>query len=129
MSSIENPGCCTLRPFGGGLLVFDKLLIYPTSLAGPVGIGASSPAVEPTLGGVPAPFAYDLLCLSLCCRGSFIPLLEPSLNTLVSRGVLVVIVTARTSTSLRVVYDVHDCFADHHIINPAPSKGQAWRLR
>ena len=71
MSSIENPGCCTLRPFGGGLLVFDKLLIYPTSLAGPVSIGASSPAVEPTLGGVPAPFAYDLLCLSLSLSWEF----------------------------------------------------------
>ena len=47
------------------MLVFDKLLLYPTSLAGPVSIGASSPAVEPTLGGVPAPFAYDLLRLRL----------------------------------------------------------------
>ena len=48
----------------------DKLLSYPTSLAGPVYIGAPSPPVESTLGGVPAPFACDLLRfdlpLSLC---------------------------------------------------------------
>ena len=47
------------------MLVYDKLLLYPTSLAGPVSIGASSPAVESTLGGVPAPFACDLLRFSL----------------------------------------------------------------
>ena len=43
------------------MLVFDKLLLYLTSLAGPVSIGASSPVIESTLGGVPAPFACDLL--------------------------------------------------------------------
>ena len=37
----------------------------PTSLAGPVSIGASSPAVESNLGGVPAPFTCDLLSLGL----------------------------------------------------------------
>ena len=71
MSSIENPGCCTLRPFGGGLLVFDKLLIYPTSLAALVSIGASSPAVEYTLGGVPPPLDCDLLCLGLSLSWEF----------------------------------------------------------
>ena len=40
-------------------------MMYATSLAGPVSIGASSPAVVSTLGGVPAPFACDLLCLGL----------------------------------------------------------------
>ena len=53
-----NPGCCALGPFGGWLLVLDKLmLLYPTSLAGPVTIEASSPVVESTLGGFPAPLA------------------------------------------------------------------------
>ena len=42
---------------------------------------------------------------------------------------LVVIVTARTSPSLRgVVDDVHDCFVDRHNKKTAPSKGQAWRM-
>ena len=68
------------------MLVFDKLLIYPTRVAGPVSIGASSPAVESTLGGVPAPFACDLLCLGLSLSWEFSPLLKPSLlNTLASR--------------------------------------------
>ena len=49
----------------GGVLGFDKLLLYPTSLVGPVSIGASSPAVESTLGGVPGPFARDLLRFGL----------------------------------------------------------------
>ena len=65
MSSTEN---LVVAHFGlsvGGSLVFDKLLIYPTTLAGPVSIETSSPAVESTLGGVPAPLAYDLLCLGL----------------------------------------------------------------
>lgn len=34
----------------GAVLVFGKLLLYPTSLAGPVSIGASSPAAESTFG-------------------------------------------------------------------------------
>ena len=55
---------CTFRLFGGGLLVFDKILIYPTSLAGAVSVGEASPAVESTL-GVISPFACDLLCLGL----------------------------------------------------------------
>ena len=46
----------------------------------------------------------------------------------VGKGMLVVIVTARTSPSLRVVYDVHDCFVDRHKKDPASSNGQAWRL-
>ena len=41
-----------------------KLLLRPTNLADLVSIGASGPAVESTLGGVPAPFACDLLCRS-----------------------------------------------------------------
>ena len=42
---------------------------------------------------------------------------------------MVVIVTARTSPSVReVVHDVHDCFIDRHNEKTAPSKGQAWRL-
>ena len=72
------------------------LLLYPTSLAGPVSIGVSSPAIESILGGVPAPFAYDLLrfglSLSSCLvsfdssSGSLSPLLTPSLlHTLASR--------------------------------------------
>ena len=118
-------------------MVFDKLLSYPTSLAGPVYIGAPSPPVESTLGGVPAPFACDLFRFGLSlssCLVSFHPswelvLLKPSLlHTLASRRVLVVLVTARTSPSLRVVYDVHDCFVDRHNKKPAPSKGQAWRM-
>ena len=105
--------------------MFDKLLSYPTSLAGPVYIGAPSPPVESTLGGVPAPFACDLFRFGLSlssCLVSFHPswelvLLKPSLlHTLASRRVLVVLVTARTSPSLRVVYDVHDCFVDRHKI-------------
>ena len=117
--------------------MFDKLLSYPTSLAGPVYIGAPSPPVESTLGGVPAPFACDLFRFGLSlssCLVSFHPswelvLLKPSLlHTLASRRVLVVLVTARTSPSLRVVYDVHDCFVDRHNKKPAPSKGQAWRM-
>ena len=47
------------------MLVFDKVLLYPTSLAGPVSIGVSSPAVESILGGVPVPFACDLLRFDL----------------------------------------------------------------
>ena len=44
------------------MLVFDtQASVIPTSQAGPVSIGASSPAVGSTLGGVPAPFAFDLL--------------------------------------------------------------------
>ena len=49
-------------------------MLYPTSLAGPVSVGASSPAVESTLGGVPAPFARDLLRFGLSlwsCLASF----------------------------------------------------------
>ena len=57
------------------------------------------------------------------CRGRFSPLLKPSLNSLpLGDGVLIVIVTARTSPSLRVVYDAHDCFVDRH------KKKTAWRL-
>ena len=41
---------------------------------------------------------------------------------------MVVIVTARTSPSLRVVYDVHECFVDHYKKILAPFKGQPWRL-
>ena len=56
---------------GRCLFSTHKLSLYPTSLAGPVSIGASSnSAVESTLGGVLAPFAYDLLrfgiSFSLC---------------------------------------------------------------
>ena len=38
---------------------------YPTSLADLASIGASSPAVESTLGGVPTPFACYLLRFGL----------------------------------------------------------------
>ena len=72
------------------------ILVYPTSLAGPVSIGASSPAVESTLGGIPAPFACDLLRFGLSFSsclvhfhsqgGSFSSLPKPSLlHSLVSR--------------------------------------------
>ena len=47
------------------MLVFDKILLYPTSLESPVSTGAYSPAVESTLGVVPAPFACDLLRFDL----------------------------------------------------------------
>ena len=130
----------TYRPFGGGVLVFDKPLLYPTSLAGSVSIGASSPGVESTLGGVPVQFACGLLRFGLSfssCMfpstqaGSFSPLLKPRCCTLWSlgEGVLIVTVTARPCPSLsEVVYDVRDCFFDRHNRKSAPSKGQAWRL-
>ena len=54
--SQPESSCLLLKPwllhtyaFWGGVLVFDKLLLYPTSLAGFVSIGAPSPAVESTL--------------------------------------------------------------------------------
>ena len=53
------------------MLVVDKLLICTTSLAGPVSIGASSPAVESSLGGVPAPFAGNLLRFGLSLSREF----------------------------------------------------------
>ena len=74
-----------------------KQLLYLTSLPGLVSIGASNPAVESILGGVPAPFACDLLRFGLSfssclgsfkstVAGSFGPLLKPSLlHTLASR--------------------------------------------
>ena len=43
-------------------------------------------------------------------------------------GVLVVNVTAKTSPSLRVVYDVHVVSSTIAAKKTAPSKGQAWRL-
>ena len=142
MSSTETLVVAHLGPSAGGFwFSTHKLLLYPTSLAGPVSIGASSPAVEYTLGGVPAPvvaicfvsvFRFRLaLFPSLKLGVLVLYLLKPSLlHTLwpLSEGVLVVIVTARTSPSLRVVYDVHDCFVDRHKKDPASSNGQAWRL-
>ena len=53
------------------MLVFDKLLLYPTSVADPVSVGAFSPAVESTLGGVPAPFACDSLRFGLSLSWEF----------------------------------------------------------
>ena len=51
---------------GGCWFSAYQLLLHPTtSLAGPVSIGASSPAVESTLGGVSAAFACDLLRFGL----------------------------------------------------------------
>ena len=112
---------------GGCWFSTYKLLLHPTSLAGPVSIGASSPAVESTLGGVPAPFACDLLRFGLSFRhalfhftqaGSFSHLLKPSLfHTLASRrgGVGRYGYCKDSSPSLRgVVYDAHDCFVDRH---------------
>ena len=52
-------------------------------------------------------------------RGSFSPLLKPSLLNKSARG---------CTPSLRIVYDVHVCFVYRHEKQPAPSKGQAWRL-
>ena len=57
---------------GGGWFSIHKLLFYPTSLVGPVSIGASSSAVESTLGGVPAPFACDLLRFGLSLSSSLV---------------------------------------------------------
>ena len=71
MSSIEMLVVAHLGLWAGGLLVFGKLLIYPTSLAAPVSIGASRPAVESTLGGVLASFACDLLRLGLSLSWEF----------------------------------------------------------
>ena len=68
MSSTETLVVAHLDLSAGGCwLSTHKLLIYRyhTSLAGPVSIRASSPAVESSLGGVPAPFACDLLRFGL----------------------------------------------------------------
>ena len=60
-----KPWLLTFRPFNGEVLVFDKVLLYHVSLAGPVSIGVSSPAIESTLGGVLAPFACNLIRFDL----------------------------------------------------------------
>ena len=98
MSSTETLVVANLGLSAGGCwFSTHKLLLYRyrSSLAGPVSIGASSSAVKSTLGGVPAPFACDLLRFGNCFRlalflftpaGSFNPLLKPSLlRTLASR--------------------------------------------
>ena len=76
------------------MLVFDKLLLYCASLAGPVSIGASSPAAESTFGRSPgavslrsASFRSSVFVfpyfLSLNKLGVlFSPLLKPSFHTL-----------------------------------------------
>ena len=66
-----------------------KLLLYryPTSLGGPVSIGASSPAVESTMGRVPALFTCDLLRFGLLFSSCLVSFhssweLEPSTETI-----------------------------------------------
>ena len=116
-----------------------KLLLYLTSLADPVSIGASSPAVESTLGGVPVPFACDLLRFGLSFSSCPVSLnssweSQSSIETLVVvrfgfsvRGCWSFIVIARTSPSFGgVVYHVHECFVDSHNKKTAPSKRKAW---
>ena len=84
---LQKPWLLTLTPSGGGGGVLKKLLTHPTSLAGPVSIGSPSPAVESIVGGVPAPFACDLLCLGLkwSCEVSW-SRLKPLSKNLASRA-------------------------------------------
>ena len=99
---------------GGCWFSTNKLLIHPTSLAGPVTFETSSMSRRRLLAVCFLSVFRFRLTLSLVAQaGSFSPLLKPSLlHKLASRrGVLVDIVIARTSPSLGgVVYDVHDCF-------------------
>ena len=83
---LMKPGCCTLRPFGGGLLVFYKLLIYPTSLAGPVSLGHPVLAQNPLWEVSRRRFLAIRFVMVFHSRGSLSPLLKPSLlNALASR--------------------------------------------
>ena len=55
-----KPWLFLIYAFRRGGVGFRQATVIPTSLAGPVSIGASIHAVESSLGSVPAPFACNL---------------------------------------------------------------------
>ena len=73
-------------------------------------------------------FVFILPTFFSLMLGVLVFLRNPRCCTLwpLGEGVLVVIVTARTNPSLRVLYDVQACFVDRHNKILAPSRGQAW---
>ena len=98
---------------------------FPTRLAGPVSIGASSPELESTLGGVPAPLFFDLLRFGNSFSSSFVSFHLAGRCSLLLNPSLLHTLTSRRGGVGDVVYDVHECFVDRHNTSTVPSKAQA----
>ena len=65
MSSTETLVVAHFGLSAGGCWFTTSYCVYTTSLAGLVSMGASSPAIESTLGGVTVSFACDRLRFGL----------------------------------------------------------------